>query len=577
MSPNLSPIISDISFWICLGSVFLFAYGRFNVSLIDTDELAPPLRPHAFTLAFRFQLVAFIYVGVHALVYFALIYCGSIPDLQAPIAKLFGGLTDANGKQLGVGTPAWAALIASAAAPSIPWLVRLDERVRSKLHDLASIPRKAELIGAAVLKAPGFPQAPVVPSDPSRDQVMAAAVMHRRRFARLRTLWDELQQSGDQKVKGRYGTFFHDNKTVLDGFTAEFAVDPSDLPSTDAAAFEDRLAASVRKAARLTGCALLNAEASEAAIGRRLALHGIVTPPLGLEFRFVHLIVAFFALGLMAIAGSYTAVGVYAAASGQAGLDIIVVQWRNFLMWGGVNDAAYLLPVLLAAGVAMYLVDRRLSEDPLDMTARLAIGIVTFVGAAGLALFVLLGWSFLLLKATGSSSLLTNEDHVVVGRIVPWILPPAIVATTFLALSGRRALPRVWLDILFDAAACGAAAAGAAALSLLFTTKVQGYHYDPLKLEVLWYLAPITAGMVGVTVGMILCLTVRRPCAALAAQQAAASPGAASGLVAAAGAAGAIAAAIVPAAPLIAPHDVAVMAPGPAVAGVAAPDDDASG
>jgi hypothetical protein len=57
--------------------VLLFAYSRFNISLPDTDELSPPLEPRSFTTAFRFQLVAFTYVGLYAGVYFGLTFPGA--------------------------------------------------------------------------------------------------------------------------------------------------------------------------------------------------------------------------------------------------------------------------------------------------------------------------------------------------------------------------------------------------------------------------------------------------------------------------------------------------------------------
>src|SRR5262245_55793353 len=88
----LGHILSDIPFWTGLVSVLLFAYGRFNVSLPDTDELSPPLTPRSFTTAFRFQLAAATYVGFYVAVYMGLLFTGSFPALQRFLIPLFGEL-----------------------------------------------------------------------------------------------------------------------------------------------------------------------------------------------------------------------------------------------------------------------------------------------------------------------------------------------------------------------------------------------------------------------------------------------------------------------------------------------------
>src|SRR5262245_56383852 len=88
----LNHILSDFPFWTGLVSVLLFAYGRFNVSLPDTDELSPPLTPRSFTTAFRFQLAASTYVGFYVAVYMALLFAGSFPALQRFLVSLFGEL-----------------------------------------------------------------------------------------------------------------------------------------------------------------------------------------------------------------------------------------------------------------------------------------------------------------------------------------------------------------------------------------------------------------------------------------------------------------------------------------------------
>src|SRR5262245_33000218 len=50
----LNHILSDFPFWTGLVSVLLFAYGRFNVSLSDSDELSSLLPQRSIMTAFRF-------------------------------------------------------------------------------------------------------------------------------------------------------------------------------------------------------------------------------------------------------------------------------------------------------------------------------------------------------------------------------------------------------------------------------------------------------------------------------------------------------------------------------------------
>jgi hypothetical protein len=89
---NVSEIISQWAFWTGLASVILFALSRFNVTLPDTDELSPPLRPRSFTTAFRFWLASSTYIIGYATLYLVLLIIGSIPELRDNLAKLF--LTD---------------------------------------------------------------------------------------------------------------------------------------------------------------------------------------------------------------------------------------------------------------------------------------------------------------------------------------------------------------------------------------------------------------------------------------------------------------------------------------------------
>jgi hypothetical protein len=145
----IGQIFAQVAFWIGLVSVLLFAYSRFNISLPETDELSPPLEPRSFTTAFRFQLAALTYVGLYVGVYFTLLLAGCFPWLQQVVKELFGSLDAASNEA--VGTPAWAALVATTILPSTPGFNWIDARWRVLLHDFASIPAKARMLGREIL------------------------------------------------------------------------------------------------------------------------------------------------------------------------------------------------------------------------------------------------------------------------------------------------------------------------------------------------------------------------------------------------------------------------------------------
>ena len=118
---NFNEIVSHWPFWTGLASVMLFSLSRFNVTLPDIDELSPPLRPRSFTTAFRFWLAAFVYIGCYASLYLTLLVVGLVPQLREELAGVLGTPVSPS-----IGTPAWAALVATAVLPALPWISSID-------------------------------------------------------------------------------------------------------------------------------------------------------------------------------------------------------------------------------------------------------------------------------------------------------------------------------------------------------------------------------------------------------------------------------------------------------------------
>src|SRR5262245_16188663 len=186
----LGHILSDIPFWTGLVSVLLFAYGRFNVSLPDTDELSPPLTPRSFTTAFRFQLAAATYVGFYVAVYMGLLFTGSFPALQRFLIPLFG---EVQTQGEAIGTPAWAALVAMA-FPALPRFSGVDDRLRLILQDFASIPSKARMLAQEIRSLLHVREPAELDDDAPLAAVLAAIRAHKARFEQLKETWEQLQQ-----------------------------------------------------------------------------------------------------------------------------------------------------------------------------------------------------------------------------------------------------------------------------------------------------------------------------------------------------------------------------------------------
>jgi hypothetical protein len=507
--PVIGTVISDVTFWIGLGSVILFAYSRFNVSLPDTDELSPPLSPRTFTTNFRFQLAALVYVGIYVFVYFFLLVAGSFPGLQEPLIKLFGTVTDASSS---IGTPAGTALIATSILPSTPGFKRFDAWLRGKLQAFASIPAKAWIIGQEMMEALGaFPKDALVP-DATLVDVQNALASHKKVFGDLNDLWDRLAQV-EQFVPGRrYVKFFGDYKKLADKLREAFSIEPGHLATIETARYvESRLRTILSRAARFTGCAMLNAELSENAVRSRLNEKGIHVAGGVFNFGPAQLFIAVCMVAVVTVVGVFASVNIFAVFTGADSTEILKQHLGKFFSWGILADVTYTLPLILAAGVEMYLLDQRAQNTNIAGIDRAAGALLNFLGAAGLAFVSMLAWSYVRMRLFPNLDPLRGTSaagSVDPLRILPWVLPAATVSTIFLL---RAAQPAVggWTTALTDGFFHGVGAAAASYVSLqLFA--LSGYTFRDLPDGLMTYVSLITPGLIGFSIGGIICYTTRR-------------------------------------------------------------------
>jgi hypothetical protein len=507
MAP-LERIIADVAFWIGLVSVLLFAYSRFNVSLPDTDELSPPLEPRSFTTAFRFQLAAFTYVGLYAGVYFVLLLAGSFPWLQELVKELFGSLETADKES--VGTPAWAALVATSVLPSTPGFRWIDERWRLTLHDFASIPTKARMLGREILDALPH-RAPKRPSDEaSLATLLKALGRHKERFTAIQELAQALVQTDAGRASRRYRMFFADHQNLVDRLRDEFSVDAEHCNTVESARYvEERFHSALRRAARFLACAMLNAEPSEYAVRSRLRNAGLAVHVAGFDFRPGHMLLAITTIGAMTLVSGHLAVLAHAVQHQLSPVALLSQYSVTIFSWVLITVIAYGLPIILAAGVEMYVLDRYSSGEPLDAADYAAVAILTFVGAAGLSFFSLLTYSFVMLKIATAGTAGLGVQSIQLWHIVPWALPPAVLATAFLIMAGRTPNSGRARELTIDALVHGGLAAVVSLLAV-FLSMLAGNDFASLPSGLILYLAPTTAGAIGASIGLVLCGTCRQ-------------------------------------------------------------------
>ena len=430
---NFNKIVSQWPFWTGLVSVMLFSLSRFNVTLPDIDDLSPPLRPRSFTTAFRFWLAAFVYIGCYASLYLALLVVGLVPQLREGLAGLLGTPVSPS-----IGTPAWAALLATAVLPALPWISSIDGWIRVRLQDFASIPSKARMVAREVLAALDQAEPAAIHNKSSLRQIAAAISAHRARFDQLWRVWPRLKESEDAIASRRFSGFFRENQKTIDGFKQEFSSGPNPkiLDAVSASYIEQKYRDGVKKIARFMVCAMLEAESTEFRVREHWRSLGFKIQQGGLDFQFKNIITSLFGIALAVIVACYLSAIVYyiievviAGDSGQLPLSQILSENTSlFLQWSVVTVLIYIPPITIAAGTAMYLLDQVSSGATLTFTDYATAAVLTFSASAMLCFFVLLGYGVLYLPLIGQAP---RQIY----QLAPWTIPAALVATTFMLLS----------------------------------------------------------------------------------------------------------------------------------------------
>lgn len=207
----IAATIRDYSFWTGLLTVFAFALGRFNERYIDEKNIDPPLPARYFTSRYRYYSAACIFSSAYVFFYVFLIVLFSFQFLQVVWISLFPSVPDST-----IGTPAWAAMVLTVVAPTVPVVVRVESAIRSWLQEFSDTPYKARDLAEEFVDT-------LLKSDRTSTRIEDASV------PTLVAVFDELEglqtylTTGGHRIAGqRYKTFFAENSDVLNSTIEQF-------------------------------------------------------------------------------------------------------------------------------------------------------------------------------------------------------------------------------------------------------------------------------------------------------------------------------------------------------------------
>jgi hypothetical protein len=208
---------------------------------------------------------------------------------------------------------------------------------------------------------------------------------------------------------------------------------------------------------------MLEAESTEFRVREHWRTLGFHISPGGLNFQFKHIVSALFGIGIAVIFACYLSAVVYyvvevfiGGTSVQSSLaETLTKNTSIFMWWSIITVLIYIPPIAVAAGTAMYLVDLVSTKSSLTFNDYTTAAILTFVASAMLSFFVLLGYGILLPSIIGQPP---SEMH----QLVPWTIPAALVATTFMLLSSypRNVGARMSETLLYVLCLSGVAVVG---------------------------------------------------------------------------------------------------------------------
>ena len=435
--------ITDGAFWIAFALVFIFAFGRFSLAEAADDGINPPTLARTFTTRFRYWLGATAYAGFYEFIYFVLLCIGATPLLYELLAKWLGSVK-IEGTDYEIGTPMWAALVATSIIPSVKGFKQLDTFVRGVLQEFSSIPWKGQKI-AAEIRAEFWQEVGAQeeqgPDFPARFRVLD----------RIKASIDRLKSvETNPKKAAQYRKFIYDNhqyyETQLTKDKQLRKIVPKD--EDERKYLSDEIDALTCRLTRFLSCALLLSEPSEPAIRQRLCKSlGLKNfPMVGFNFQLKQIIIAVFEVSVVTFAMGLGTLWLSVYFYGVPDADmtskkLILEIIGQSAVWVPYTIVMYIPGFVLAAGVRFYFNDRRMYDnEPVQMSDHFIGACLLFMGAFGMAAIpVLLG-----------ISVRSGEAVNAIKSAALFASPPAFAATIFYVLSYFKLIKSKSLAFLAD-------------------------------------------------------------------------------------------------------------------------------
>ena len=508
---TLDMTLSDPSFWIGLVVVFIFARERFGQRQSGIDEeLLLPIPMRTFTTRFRYNFAAFVYGGISSTTYVALVCLGAFPELQELIKTWFGAV--GVGVDIGdhtIATPLGAAVVVTSVLPSIPFVRNLDGDLRATLRDFASIPLKAKFMAGLLIDRL---EKEVESAGGGTAQTGHAAIDAKLAlFEGLKSKVHDLQHLTRLRAARSYIAFFSKYLKIQDQIEKSVESIQKELRSAKASSefLNEQIEDANERMAQFIVCGILAVEADEYCAMRTLThdlnVRGIA--PTTWRFKSSQILLGIVVVFLCAVLGSVVAGISMQYLSVDAPRDILELFIPICLAISLALVPTFVAPLVFAAGAEMYMIDRSSFRDEPEWDERLMAAIQTFLGCLGTALLITV--------VLGVLASHVSDNQVVLGPILPWAIPPAVVALTFFITSRIRVNwsrpTNAIVDFSLHAAVAVVAALLAQKLSLMAGLEYQGQAQLDLLIYAVTEPLPIAvvSGLIGGVLGMMQCAVSR--------------------------------------------------------------------
>ena len=498
--------LGDVSFWIGVVVVFMFArerFGRRQADMADEPDLPVPIR--SFTTRFRYNFAAFAYGGVWSTIYLALICIGAYPGLQDVIKTWFGAVGSGIDDKFSIATPLGAAVVVISLLPSLPFVHDWDSTLRATLRDFASIPLKACHMADLLIER--LAQEIRATGDQAAPSAAGEIKMKLGLYDLLKEKIHDLQHLPRLRAARSYGAFFstylafsEQIEDSMDAIRKEVTENPGNSEF-----LKQQIDAIIDRLAQFVICAILVVEADEYSALRTLSRDLRVPGISGTTWRFkssqilLGIIVVFSA----AVLGSVLAALAMRFLSVETPTGILEIFIPICAVLSIALVPIFVVPLIFAAGAQMYIIDRTNFRDELEWDEKVVAIAQTFVGCLGSALLITMILGVLVTR------FYARTFEVI--PILPWAIPSAVVALTFFLTSRERATwsraANLPLDFLLHAGVAVVAALVAQKLSIWAGLRYQGLPVVDLLIYAITEPIPIAlvAALIGGSLGAFQC------------------------------------------------------------------------